>query len=408
MNVLFSAPYGPNLIRVRPYNLIRELTLLGHRVTVATVWTDESESRDVENLKEHCEQVLAEPISRGRSAWNCLQALPTRVPLQAVYSWLPSLERRVQELIASPNGRQPFDVIHVEHLRGARYGGGARSAMAGSQAIPIVWDSVDCISYLFRQASEQSGKLLSRLITRFELGRTEEYEAWLLGQFDRVLVTSEIDRKALSALEAPDGNGSAISVLPNGVDLEYFKPDPGLEREPATVVMTGKMSYHANVSMCLYFAREVLPLVHRSRPDVKLMVVGKDPAREVRELAAHPMIEVTGTVEDLRPYLRRATVAVAPVTYGAGIQNKVLEAMACGAPVVSSPQAVSALDLRVGEEALVADKPEAFAASILSLIEDPRRRLHIGEAGRRYVARHHAWSAIARHLEEDYSAAIGV
>ena len=165
MNILFIVPYVPNLIRVRPYNLIRRLAARGHEVTVLTLWSNQEERADAEVLKQHCHRVVALPLPRWRPLWNCLRALPTRVPLQAVYCWSPSLAREIADHLSpiayrsSPSAigdqpsaisHQPYDIVHIEHLRGARYGLHAKSAIRNPQsAIPIVWDSVDCISLLF-------------------------------------------------------------------------------------------------------------------------------------------------------------------------------------------------------------------------------------------------------------------
>ncbi|MDH7487867.1 MAG: glycosyltransferase, partial [Anaerolineae bacterium] len=186
--------------------------------------------------------------------------------------------------------------------------------------------------------------ITSRMLTAFELGRTRRYESWLPSQFDHTLVTSRIDRDALLALV---GNGAErvrkISVLPNGVDLGYFVPDESLPRENDTLVVSGKMSYHANVTMVLDLVDKIMPHIWAVKPEVKLWIVGKDPTPEIKSLNQKNGITVTGTVDDIRPYLQRATLAVTPISYGVGIQNKVLEAMACGTPVVSTPQAVSTL-----------------------------------------------------------------
>jgi glycosyltransferase involved in cell wall biosynthesis len=372
-------------------------------MTVLTLWTNEQEREEVEGLKQYCDSVQAVYLPAWRSWLNSLQALPGSTPLQATYGWQPELVSRL--------ARAEFeaDVIHVEHLRGAPYGLYLKSQLAkAGRKTPIIWDSVDCISLLFRLASGRSKKLFSRWITRFELGRTEQYEGWLTGQFDEVLVTSLADKEALLSLLPSETELPSISILPNGVDLDYFAPDPDTTREPATLVISGKMSYHANITMLMYFVHEILPLIHGRRPDVKLCVAGKDPPREVWGLAQNPSIFVTGSVADIRPYLRRATMAVVPLTYGVGIQNKVLEAMACATPVVATPQAVSALNVLPGRDVLVAREPEAFAETVLDLLEAPQRQRQIGEAGRRYVEAHHPWTAIAAQLEEVYNEVISV
>jgi sugar transferase (PEP-CTERM/EpsH1 system associated) len=405
VNILFVVPYVPNLIRVRPYNLIRFLSAKGHRVTVLTPRSTEKDEQDIDELKALCHNVYSCDLPSWRSFYNVLKALPGSVPLQAVYSWHPVLAKRARTILEDGATDGKFDIVHVEHLRGARYGLFLKSQDCARATIPIVWDSVDCISHLFRQASKQSKKGLSRWLTRFELSRTEKYESWLMAQFDRVLVTSRVDKEAFKSIREsgwkPDFD-QKISVLPNGVDLNYFHEDSSYTREPATVVVSGKMSYHANVTMTLHLVKNIMPLVWSRRDDVKLWIVGKDPAREILALSENRAITVTGTVKDIRPYLLRAAVAVTPITYGAGIQNKVLEAMACSTPVVSSSQAVSSLDVKPEIDLLVADQPNDFAEKVTSLLDDSERRRNIGQSGRNYVMLHHDWNMIVDQLEEIY------
>ncbi|MDT8306169.1 MAG: glycosyltransferase [Anaerolineae bacterium] len=403
MRILFVVPYTPNLIRVRPYNFIRALGERGHEVTVLTLATNESEWADSAALAAAGHEVVAQSMNRLRSLANCLIALPTGMPLQAVYSWHPGLARLTAGLAGNENGHRPYDVVHVEHLRGARYGLHLLEA-AGEKCPPIVWDSVDCISHLFRQASEQSSTRSRRLMTRLELERTARYEAELIRRFDHVLVTSPVDRQALLDLPAAGELPAApISVIRNGVDLDYFRPAPEPVREAATLVFSGKMSYHANVTMVHHLVQEILPRVWKQRPDARLLIVGKDPPRRIEGLAeARHRIDVTGTVPDIRPYLQRATASVVPLVYGAGVQNKVLEAMACATPVVAYEPAITPLSARAGHDLLVARDPNEFAAQIVSLLEEPERRRQIGWNGRAYVERHHDWDLITAGLEATY------
>ena len=394
MDILFVVPYAPNLVRTRPYNFIRYLTERGNRVTVLTLWTNEREQEDLAQLEKFVHRVWAMPMPLWRSMWNCVLALPGGKPLQSVYSWQP-------ELMAFLNGDVHFDVVHVEHLRGSRYG----LSLQKLGHWPVVWDSVDCISHLFRQAAARSDSLTGKLRSRFELKRTERYEGWLLDQFKRVLVTSSVDGQALAAL-SNNGVAKRISVLPNGVDVDYFAPDTAVSREENAIIVSGKMSYHANVTMTMYLANEIMPHVWARRPNTQLWIVGKDPTREIRALGEKTAVTVTGAVPDLRDYVRRAAVAAAPIPYGAGIQNKVLEAMSCATPVVVTPQAVAALDIEPGRDLLVADTPQAFADALLNLLDDPQRRQRLGQAGRAYVQERHHWNNIAAQLETIYCDAI--
>jgi glycosyltransferase involved in cell wall biosynthesis len=407
MRILFVVPYVPNLIRVRPFNFIRFLAERGNEVVVFTLWSDEQERASLDQIRQYTSEVLALRLPRWRSTMNSLLAVPTRRPLQSVYCWQPELAHELDRCILHTleDGVREFQAIHVEHLRGANYGLHIKSTLSkySNTSVPVVWDSVDSISLLFRQAATSSKSLFSRLITRFELGRTERYESRLIRQFERVLVTSPKDQSALLSLPYPEKQPAQVSVLPNGVDLDYFKPGDERQRDSATIILSGKMSYHANVTMVMHFAQQIMPLVWASRPDARLMVVGKDPTAEIKALDSNPNIQVTGTVEHLPPYLQRATIAAAPVPYGVGIQNKVLEAMACATPVITMPQAVSALDVEVGRDVLVAQDPESFARVILELLGDAQRRQRIGAAGRSFVERAHDWRGIAARLEAIYA-----
>ncbi|RLC75841.1 MAG: glycosyl transferase family 1 [Chloroflexi bacterium] len=408
MIILYVTPYVPSRIRTRPYNLIRALVGLGHHVTLLTAATTSPEEQaHADKLRDWGVRVEVFPVSLARSLSNCLLALPTREPLQAVYSYHPAMERRLSELMKE----HAFDVVHIEHLRAARL-------VRAVGHTPVVYDSVDCISLLFEQAAQGGAQLRSRLMTAVDLARTRRYEARLLTRYNQVVVTSRRDKEALEGLAhrylSSDTRTAPITVVTNGVDLEYFHPpetrffrkqsDKNLV-SPPTIVFTGKMSYHANVAAALYFARDVLPLIWERDPRVRLQIVGQDPPEAVRQLAADERVEVTGTVDDLRPYLAQATVAVCPVPYAVGVQFKVLEAMAMETPVVCTSAAFAGLEAQRGKEALVADGPEAFATQILRICSDPILAERLSSAGRRYVETHHSWKTGARRLEKVYERA---
>ena len=146
-----------------------------------------------------------------------------------------------------------------------------------------------------------------------------------------------------------------------------------------------------------------MPHVWEKRPDVRVWIVGMDPSPRLLAYAQNKNINVTGTVDDMRPYLTKATLAAAPTSYGVGIQNKVLEAMACATPVIASQQAVSVLDIEVGKDIVVADVPLDFAKKVISLLDDRERRDSVGRAGRQFVERNHDWTVVAARLEEVYT-----
>lgn len=398
MKIAYFVPYVPNLIRVRPYQLIAHLSALGAEVTVFTVTTNQGDVEDAKALKRLCHDVVREHQPAWRSYWQSLMALPTRQPLQSVYSWSPTL---VERFFKSCDASSSFDVVHVEHLRGSMFGTAIRSRMP---SLPVVWDSVDCISHLFELTSSESRSVFGRLISTLDLNRTRNWEGKLASAFHHVTITSQAEKEAL--LRLASDIPSAVTVLPNGVDMEYFCPGLEGQRDSESIVFSGKMSYHANISMADFLAREIMPKIWEKRPSVKLVIVGKDPPANITALQADPRITVTGTVADIRPYLQRATVAAVPLVYGAGIQNKILEAMACKTPVATNMKAMSALQAKPGEDVLVADTAEEFSREILSMIEDPLLQQRVGQAGLDYVRKHHDWTALAGKLIHIYEDAI--
>jgi glycosyltransferase involved in cell wall biosynthesis len=218
MNILYVTPYVPSRIRIRPYNLIRALVGLGHQVTLLTAAEiSHEEEEQADKLRDWGIRVEAFPVPLVRSLGNCLLALPTREPLQAVYSYHRGMERRLSRLLQD----ETFDVVHIEHLRAARL-------VHAIKGMPTVYDSVDCISLLFEQATQSGAQLRSRLMTTVDLARTRRYEAQLLTRYDRVVVTSRRDKDALEQLATDylpqEAQPAPITVVTNGVDLEYFRP----------------------------------------------------------------------------------------------------------------------------------------------------------------------------------------
>jgi glycosyltransferase involved in cell wall biosynthesis len=397
VTLLFVVPYVPDLIHVRPYQFIRGLLRRGHSIFLACPVVSDQDAAALETIASMGVRTISRPVPRLQSLLNCILALPTATPLQSVYSWRQALARDILTLTSV----EAFDAIHVEHLRGVRFGMWLRRRLPDT---PIVWDSVDCISGLFAKAQASSVSLFSRLVTRLEQPRTAALEADAPHHFDRVLFTAqadldEVDGAIRSRHGAPTGN---LRLIPNGVDLRYFAPSPSTTRDRFTIVMTGKMSYHANVAAARFLVDEVMPAVWAGCPEARVVLVGKNPPANLRSLARPDRVLVTGAVEDVRPYLRRAAVAAAPIVYGAGIQNKILEAMACGTPVVTTPAGASALRASEGRDFLAASSASGVATQILRLLRDPALAAGIGGSGRVFVESHHDWDVIAAQLESVY------
>jgi sugar transferase (PEP-CTERM/EpsH1 system associated) len=399
MRILFVTPYPPSRIRVRGYELLRQLKRQ-HEVTIITQSASQQELADVEHLRTQGYEVVVVHESKRESMQHTALALFSAEPLQVAYARSQRFADAVQ-LLYTQHG---FDVVHVEHLRGIA------SIERLARTLPLVWDAVDCISLLSKHTMMSGPGLVIRMVARLEYPRTQSYEANILNHCQRVVVTSTRDRQAMiellrkhngDATNSDDELGATIEVIPNGVDLDYFQPLEQ-ERHRYNLVFSGKMSYHANVATALYLYHHIMPLIWRQRPEVTLTIVGSKPPTAIQCLARDARVKVTGYVDDMRSYVGRAEVMLSPMVYSVGIQNKVLEAMALGTPVVVDAQAASSLNAQSGRDLLVASTPQEFAAATLRLLDDAELRAAMGRSGRAYVEAHHNWHEMAQRISAVY------
>jgi len=401
MRILFATPYPPSRVRVRGYSFLAQLRR-HHEVTIVTQCTSLGEVADVERLCEQGYEVVIVQESNVASALRSGLALASFTPIQVAYARSARFRSAVQHLCE----REKFDVIHVEHLRGMA------SMRPLMQQYPLVWDAVDCISLLSKHTIASGPSLSVRTMARLEYRRTQRYEAQLLRELKHVVVTSARDSEAMNELRRHSGDEvpvfedeNSINVIPNGVDLEYFDYRPQ-ERKPLSLVFSGKMSYHANVSTVLHLYQHIMPLIWQKQPEATLTIVGSKPPKAIQRLGADPRVVVTGYVDDMRPYVGGASVMLSPMVYSVGIQNKVLEAMALGTPVIAAPQAASALQARPAHDLLVADSPQAFADFTLRLFQDRELCTTLSRNGRAYVEQHHDWSVATNTLVDVYQQAV--
>jgi sugar transferase (PEP-CTERM/EpsH1 system associated) len=226
----------------------------------------------------------------------------------------------------------------------------------------------------------------------FKLRRVERR---LAREFDQCTVTAQGELESYNAL----GASTPCTVIPNGVDAEYFRPSGNPAQAPPNIVFLGRMDYFPNVAGILDFVKNVFPLVRRQVPEAHLRIVGSNPLPKVQALEKLGGISVTGFVPDVRPHVEDAAVAIAPLSIARGTQNKVLECMAMGIPVVASPQAAKGVQARPGRDLLAGGTPEESASHIVELLRNPELRTRIAEAGRQQVIRAHSWEESMKLLD---------
>ncbi len=321
-------------------------------------------------------------LSRWQSLATAAARGPiSRLPLQVLYYRSARFRRELERLLAGSS----FDLVHVCLLRLAPYVAEAR--------LPRVVDLIDSMR-LNLEAYTSLERPPKRWILREEARRIAPFERRIVESFDRSIVVSERDRELLLA--------SSVTVIPNGVDTELFTPGLGPRDEGPTVVFSGTMSYGPNVHAVEWFVEECLPRIQALTPGARLLVAGRGPTRRIRRLQHREGIEVTGAVDSIARVLNRAHVAVAPMRSGSGIQNKILEAMACGLPVVTTSLGLGGLDARSGDELLVVDEPDAFADAVAGMLGSLPQALEMGVRAREFVVANHTWARAADQVDEVY------
>ena len=393
LRVLYVAPYVPSPVRTRPWNVLRRLAARGYRITVVALEDGYATDADRAALAGFREAVHLIPHPVWRGALHALAAVPTRTPLSAAWCASPALARQVRSLASSG----AFDVAHVEHLRAAAHVSGALGSL------PRVLDAVDCLTDLFRQRRERDTGPLRTLLSGVEAARLRWAEPHYYRGFSRVAVTTEAEAEALGIL-APE---LPLAVVPNGVDAEVFRPRADVAPEPGLLVFSGKLSYFANEDAAGYLLDEILPRVRRRIPEARLLLAGARPSRRLQERATRAGgVTLTGYVDDLAAELARAWAAVCPLRIAAGVQNKLLEALAVGVPVVAPARAARSLPDAPAGALRVADGPEALASACAEALErSPEERRRDGAAGRQYVCGRFGWDRAAEGFTELYASA---
>jgi sugar transferase (PEP-CTERM/EpsH1 system associated) len=350
------------------------------------------------------EQVIVVKRDAAYTFTKVLRGLWGRTPLPVLNYTTDSMKKALEGILEEKD----FDVVQVEGIHLMAYLPIFRSA----RKRPLVicdWHNVE--SELMRQYSQREPNLLRRAYAGKTARLMSEFERRALGEFDAHVVVSKNDAERLRNLNRK----ARVFVIGNGVDTDYYS-DAQIEKvararrdAPGTnrIVFVASMDYHANIEGAVSFAREVWPSLHARQPELVFTIVGRDPSREVRALALTPGIEITGTVNDVRPFYRNAVAAIVPLNVGGGSRLKILEAMAAGVPVVSTTLGAEGLDVQHDENILMADTKEQLVEAIVSVVEDQEQRNRLGAAGRALVSNYYEWAKLGANLFEIYQQLLG-
>lgn len=358
------------------WHLSRELAQRGHQIDLlafAQLPSDWDEVYIYQAWFQHV-KLIAEPRRTAvqyltRSLWA-----PARFPHNGAQAWSAAMWDAVEECI----GANEYDVVHLF--------GGIQvyefAELLTEQACLIT--PYEAFSLYLRRKIGEQGQLMDRL----RLIIAQNYERWMFRPYARVVVLSQTDAETLRKLNP----SVPVSVVSNGIDLDYFQPMP-TERDPATLLFVGNFEYAPNVDAALLLAEVIVPAVRQAIPEVRLQLVGNAPPAALRRLTSDG-IEVTGRVPDVRPYLARASIFVCPLRFGAGIKNKVLEALAMGIPLIATPLSVDGIAVTHEQHALICEV-EHMPQQIVRALHDDALKTRLTQAGPELITQRYSWSAVA-------------
>jgi glycosyltransferase involved in cell wall biosynthesis len=292
---------------------------------------------------------------------------------------------------------RPFDAVQIEGVHLFSYVQQIRAAAPNARLI-CDWHNIE--SELVARFAANTSNLPKRLYALRTAGLLRQTERKLLGLCDAHTVCSDRERQLLITVNPR----ARVEVVPNGVDTDHFAgADPAEQATRNKVVFVGSMDYHANIDAALYFAKNAWPLIRDRRPDLQFFIVGSRPSAEIVSLGGEPGITVTGTVADVRPFYHTAATVVVPLRVGSGTRLKVLEAMAAGAPVISTTLGVEGLSVKTGEHVFIVDSPSEMAELVARI--DPQSTAWSQLAGnaREFVKANYDWSISGRVLRRLYA-----
>jgi sugar transferase (PEP-CTERM/EpsH1 system associated) len=367
--------------KLRAYYLLRELSQR-HEVHLVCTTYEAPSPEDLAAIAPLVKSLTVIKLNLLHKVRNLAWALFTGLPFQAAYFRSGRAKRAIAQVVGSCGA----EAMLVQLVR-------TTENIPHTPGIRRVLDYMDAMSAGMQKRVELSPRWF-RPIVAMEARRLARYEAKVAAQYDALVTISEADR-----LHFPRALQAKIAVVPNGLPNEFASTSRlPLAQRTTEVVFTGNMSYHPNVKAAEYLARQVMPLVWANMPQARLRLVGTHPTPEVKALQSE-RVAVTGFVPSIQTELAQSHVFAAPLFSGAGLQNKLLEAMGVGIPCVTTPLCNGSLGAAPGTEILIADSAQEFANAILGLLQNPEMNEGVGLAGKRFVSQRYQWPAVAGALE---------
>lgn len=365
--------------KLRAYHQIKELSKY-QSITLFCLTDEKVNEENYKELAKYCDEINVYTLSKFTILINLALSLFSKKPIQVGYFYSRKYHKKIHEKIKEIKP----DHIYCQLVRCAEY-------VKNEFHIPKTIDYMDTLSKGMERRVPASNFYLRPLL-KMEANRLKNYESVLFDYFDHHTIISKQDQE-LVFLE----NREKIHVIPNGIDIEYFKPQE--KQKKYTLLFNGNMQYEPNVVSAVFIAKEILPIIHRTHPDVNLLISGTSPTKEVLALESDK-ITISGWLKDIRDAYNSAEIFIAPMQIGTGLQNKLLEAMAMKMPCVTSKLANNALNANPDKEILIGNTKEEYASLIIKLLEDDNLKKIIAENGYRYITSTFNWVTSTQKLNQ--------
>jgi glycosyltransferase involved in cell wall biosynthesis len=381
--------------KLREYHFLRALAR-GFRITYVHFAENDEQAGAGERFA-FCEEVVAVPKPPTYGAWNLVRGAAGRWPLPV----LNYTSAAMAAALAKLGG--PYDLVHLDSIHMTRYGGSIEAMPGIAKRVVYDWHNIESEA-MRRYAEAVSGA--RRQYAKQTAAKLERLERGILRSAFGHAVCSEREREQLLRI-APQAR---IVTAENGVDTAYFRGAGGRTGASRRIVFVGKMNYHPNIEAAKHFVERIWPVVTERLRGATLTIAGSDPAETVRALDRADGVTVTGTVPDLRPHYRDALAAVVPLRTGGGTRLKILEAMAAGVPVISTPLGAEGLSVEPGRDILIADadQPAEWAAHLERLMDAPEEGTKIAARGIELVKTQYDWEIVGEKLRRAYEEWLGL
>ena len=393
MNILFLStenPYPPDCgHHLRTLNIL-ELLAKQNKIYFLGFSQKESELQYIPNIKPFCETVDIFLIPRKgynlKFLFVAFKNLFSKNPLVAQRYFLKSAQNKISELIKN----YPIDFVHVDMLALGLF-------RKNYNDIPTILTNHNVESLRLFRWMKQEKNLVIKAYLYYQYRKLRKFEKTICPQFDRCITVSKEDNRYLIELCRKDN----FAIIPNGVNIDYFKPQK-TKIEADKLVWVGAMDGPYNADAVDYFLEEILPLIQEKVPQVKIDFLGRGATKKLKEASQNPNIKIHGFVEDVRPYINRAAVYIAPIRSGSGTKIKVLNALSLGKAVVTTPVGAEGIDVIDNENIMIANTPREFADKTIHLLQHPKETIIMGNKGRQLIEETYDWKIIERDMTNLY------